>query len=207
MKKVRIVIALLVLLGAASLAEAQIVVSSTTASTTHVKAEKPKSGRAKGWVFRPEGTIGGSVGGKSLSLVKLHGTFDYQFNPYFSIGVGTGMSYVFSGDWSIPLPYANARAYFCDRKWSPFFNLRTGIYIPLTLFKDLPLYSREEALEGISWVGTLGMQHNRFDFGISGGVYYVGEFYQKTDTYMQTQNSAAMIVEITVAYNIPFKKK
>ena len=55
MKKARIIIVILVLLGAASLAEAQIVVSQTTASTTRFHE---KSGREKGVVIRPEGSVG-----------------------------------------------------------------------------------------------------------------------------------------------------
>ena len=149
---------MLMLLGAASLAEAQIVVSSTTASTTHIKKEKPKSGREKGWVIRPEIEYGS--GFSRCGNVGVMGTVCYQINPYFSIGGGAGYlmeiyytnkddghqysgnrHFDFSGGYdfhflnesrpsSIPI-FANARVYFMDRKWSLFLDVKLGYVIPI----------------------------------------------------------------------------
>lgn len=158
MKHARIIMAMLVLLVAASLAEAQIVVSSTTASTTHVKKERPKSGREKGWVIRPEIEFGSGYNGRGN--VGVMGTACYQINPYFSVGGGAGYlmevyytnkddrhqysgnrHFDFSGSFdfhflnesrpsSIPV-FINARVYFMDRKWSPFLDVKLGYVVPI----------------------------------------------------------------------------
>ena len=180
MKKARIIMALLVLLGAASLAEAQIVVSSTTASTTRIQ---PKISREKGLVIRPAIDLG-LVSYKG-PIIGINGTLDYQFNAYFAIGGGFGYDYDFySGGMSwIPL-FANARVYFCERQWSPFFELNVGYDIPITNsieentswgtyenYEDLRTFQIENFFIG----GILGIQYNGFDFGIA--VRYLNGFH------------------------------
>ena len=125
MKNSRIIIILALLFGMSILVEAQIVVTSTTASTTHVKKERPKSGRERGWLIRPELGVGYHVMENGGFMLDPSVTIGYQFNPYFSIGAGTGATlvkkhskpmydtcYDNGGMASIPV-YGNLRVYFC----------------------------------------------------------------------------------------------
>lgn len=222
MKKVRIIMALLVLLGVASLAEAQIVVSQTTASTTKVYE---KSGREKGFLIRPE--VGLGVVFDEGWFLNLQGTFAYQFNPYFTIGAGIGMNIIPSTHYYRPKPltaiplYANTRVYFCDRRWSPFFDVRVGFEIPLneSYFKDTNYHDIDNSyrefwysLKGFVLCGTLGIQYKSFDFGCTVGM--LNKYTHITDrTYSylydsysydyESWNSMKLLLGGYVAYNIP----
>jgi len=195
--------ALLVLLGAASLAEAQIVVSQTTASTTRIHA---KSGREKGLVIRPE--IG--IRGLSNTFYMADVTAAYQFSPNLSIGGGTGLEYrkyneyyfdisgVFmSDDWyslmSLPI-YANARVYFCDRKLSPFLDLKVGYQIPVA--ESNVLCAAQEALKGMFAIAMLGAQYKNIDFGVALAYFNAKGYDQSLETIL-----------VSLAYNFQFKKK
>ena len=117
MKKARIIIVILVLLGAASLAEAQIVVSQTTASTTRFHE---KSGREKGLVIRPEILATHDVNHPEGNLINFHATVAYQFNPYYSIGGGLGvdnLQSVFSGSKALPLHRPKNRLPVFTQQW------------------------------------------------------------------------------------------
>lgn len=249
--------AMLVLLGAAPLAKAQIVISSTTASTTHTKAEKTKSGRDKGWVIRPELGIGGYGFTFNYHVMGLTGTFEYQFNPYIAIGFGAGLNWYsdFSveitdfhgigysygnhylsldtcdrsngGLVSIPL-YANLRGYFCDRKLSPYYNLKIGYSAPLVKGTFIgtsseqnysATYEGDVCLKGIYGSLGLGLQYKSLDFGVSldwhffeqgtckihEKVYYQGQWFEEDSPFFWKRGKAKLALK--VAYNIPFKKK
>lgn len=73
MKKVSIIMIMLMLLGAASLAEAQIVVSQTTASTIRIYE---KSEREKGFYVRPEGAFGFGFFHHNGMLINLNCSFN-----------------------------------------------------------------------------------------------------------------------------------
>ena len=200
MKHARIIIALLMLLGASSLAEAQIVVSSTTASTTRLHE---KSGREKGWVISPEVGI-------SKKFYMANVTAAYQFNPYLSIGGGIGLEYrndnlylfdsigmMSSGEryslMSLPI-YANTRVYFCDRKLSPFLDLKAGYQIPVT--ESDVLYAAQEALEGLFAIAMLGVQYKNIDLGVDLAYFNAKGYYPSLETIL-----------VSLAYNFQFKKK
>lgn len=231
MKHARIMMVMLVLLGAASLAEAQIVVSSTTASTV-----KPKSGREKGWVVRPEVEIGSGIVTKGI--ISISGIACYQINPYWSVGGGIGYLYDFYGPddgayhvgefltfksrpQSLPL-FVNARVYFIDRKWSPFLDLKLGYMIPIKsglCYWDghNPDASRRIAnthtMRGFTISPTLGVQFMGFDFGITArmlNVYYADvDYYPDNDEMVVNYDSEAFkgYLGITIAYNFQLKKK
>lgn len=217
MKKSRIIIALLVLLGAASLAEAQIVVSSTTASTHR---EKPKSGREKGWVIRPEVEFG--TGSHFDGGVGIYGTAAYQLNSYFAFGGGLGYLYDFIYDdprvtsrpQVIPV-FANARAYFIDRKWSPFFDLKLGYLIPLSSriyeIYDGYYYIDTETIRGWYFDPTLGVQFKGFDFGIFARIYNLYRKWEHYDNDGNYNNGSEHYLQgsfgVSAAYNFQLKKK
>lgn len=219
MKKARIIIALLVLLGAAPLAEAQIVVSQTTASTTKVYE---KSGREKGWVIRPEvgiTYIEYSPEGVFLSTQAIIG---YQFNPYFTIGGGAGIDNTFCGSrYEAPIysgipVFLNARVYFLDRKFSPYFDLKTGYHFSIN--ECVPHYHSDFGgrfytykMKGLLASGTIGMQYHYLDFGFtfyyfnSFSTYYENyiEYIQELDQRPDRPNVALML---SFAYNFQLKK-
>ena len=199
MKKARIIIAMLVLFGVASLAEAQIVVSQTTASTTRVHE---KSGREKGWVICPEVGI-------SKKFYMANVTAAYQFNPFLSIGGGTGLEYrtdnlylfdsigmMSSGERyslvSLPI-YVNARVYFCDRKLSPFIDLKAGYQIPVS--ESNVLYAAQETLESLFAIAMLGAQYKNIDLGVALAYFKAKGYDQSVETIM-----------VRLAYNFQLSK-
>ena len=171
MKKIKILFTVLMLFAFVYKAEAQIVVTSTTASTE--KTPKTKSIRQKGLVVRPEIGIGLNLE-KGMQL-NILGIANYQFNPYISLGGGTGLSYNnFDEDFgqhffSIPI-YANIRGYFCDRKWSPYYDIKLGFNGTINQ-KDYYYESEINKYTEINLTGFyadfgLGMQYKNYDFGI-----------------------------------------
>lgn len=192
MKHPRIIIAMAVLLGAASLAEAQIVVSSTTATTI-----REKSGREKGIVIRPDLGIGWGVAQEPL-LVEFSGTVAYQLNPYLAIGVGLGFDFdSYAGNTLLFLPvFVNARAYFCDRKWSPFLDIKIRYVSNINKVETYQYgYYSQTWVKGLSYGGTLGMQYKNVDFGLSG---YFLDVHKELGGWAFT---------INVAYNFQIKKR
>ena len=218
MKHARIIIALLVLLGAASLAEAQIVVSQTTASTTRIHA---KSGREKGFIIRPEVGIGSNISDGWWAF-NLYATFAYQFNPYFAIGVGTGLnSFPFqeydrkTAILGLPL-FVNSRVYFSDRQWSPFFDVKMGYNEPLKKsWKRVELYNGISDytyyLHGFMLFGTLGMQHKNLDLGCTIGISRrrgdVGHNNYGYEYNEYNLDRTILLLGVYIAYNFQFKKK
>ena len=214
MKHARIIIALLVLLGATSLAEAQIVVSQTTASTRKIYE---KSGREKGIVIRPEILAthdGDSPGG---NLINIHAIVAYQFNPYFSIGGGLGIDNLFCSsnhykDFTlIGIPfYVNAKTYFLDRKFSPYFDLKVGYHIPISegnTYDGINSHYEIDRMEGILTYGTLGVEYHHFDLGFTLGRYLVlyDSYDIGSDTLIGKGNHDHIIFLLSLAYNFQFK--
>ena len=214
MKYTKVIIALLVLLSTASLAEAQVVVSQTTASTARVHE---KSGREKGWVIRPEFESGWGLNSGPL-LVGINGTMAYQINPYFAFGGGLRYDYDIKYDQTnaswMPI-FANARAYFCDRKWSPFFDIIAGFNIPI--IKGARSYGPDIATEkaiGFTTGGTIGVQFKGFDLGFSGCIINVSRFSKGyhlvggIEEYSYYEyNNIDMSYTISIAYNFQLSKK
>lgn len=210
MKKVRIIMAMLVLLGAAPLAEAQIMVSSTTASTQRIYE---KSGREKGWVIRPELTMGYTFHYGFSSIINA--TFAYQFNPYYTIGAGAGVN-IFPRSNLVAIPvFLDFRAYFRDRKWSPFVDLKVGFQLPINehqrrdyWYNGYDLYTNR--ISGFLLQSTFGMQYKNFDFGISFDLYssydsmVTYEYDNYDDPFVQyAGNSLKPALRLNFAYNLP----
>ncbi|MFC2079925.1 hypothetical protein ACFLRQ_00460 [Bacteroidota bacterium] len=79
-------------------------------------------------------------GGGFYNPLKLNVINGYQFNPYFSMGIGTGIWYHRHA--LVPL-FADFRAYLLDKKISPFLALDTGFIFRESIFL-LPTF-------GVSW--------------------------------------------------------
>lgn len=213
---------MLVLFGMATLSEAQIVVSSTNASTTKIYE---KSGREKGWLIRPELGVGYHVMEGGGFMFDPSVTIEYQFNPYFSIGAGTGVAlikkhshpiydtcYDNGGMTSIPI-YANLRVYFCDRKWSPFFDLKLGANIPVKQYyedeQQTSFHSYHNittvSTQGITFQGTLGVQYKNFDVGFTFGMFnYYSSYRHFEDGHLNSSyqnNHGDIKLLISMSYN------
>ena len=157
MKNRILLLLLFVCLSFTTVTEAQTLITSTTASTTVIEEEPTKSGRVKGLVLRPEARIGYGTGG---AVIGLDGTLAYQFNPYISLGGGYGWDVC---DGLNSVWFANFRVYFCDRRVSPFYDLKLGKKTS----------------------STFGLQVKGFDFSWS-----VSALFARRNYYMATFNFA-----------------
>ena len=114
---------------------------------------------------------------------------------------------------SIPL-YANLRVYFCDRKWSPFFDLKVGYnFIVKEYYKkeyytnsEYCRYSENAFTQGIVLQGALGLQYKSFDFGFTFGTYNFKESYSYYNEHGIVENSHSnnrmdLKLLLTFAYN------
>lgn len=66
------------------------------------------------------------VGSLGMDRLKLNIINGYQFNPYFSAGVGTGLRYYLDADEVLIPVFADLRGNFLDRKLSPYFSVGIG---------------------------------------------------------------------------------
>ena len=209
MKTARLLLVLLALFGLTSLSDAQ---------------EVSKSGREKGLVVRPEFGVGVGSLGKSDNYYALYlqGSVDYQFNPYFNAGVGAGFS---TNNWCLggigkdkvmALPvYANLRAYLCDKKVSPFFDLKMGYNIPLNEGRireeyNPPLHLWNDyylKIDGLYGLLSFGLQAGGIDFGISMGWAQGVSREINQDPYYNVKEHSNLYftTAFSIAYNIQFK--
>lgn len=65
----------------------------------------------------------GDFGMDRLNLNIING---YQINPYFSLGLGTGLRYYFDAEAALVPVFADFRAYFINNKTSPYLSLGVG---------------------------------------------------------------------------------
>lgn len=230
MKIIKLLIATLFLFVFVLSTDAQIVVTSTTASTEKIpEPPKEKSLRQKGLVLRPEIGIGLNIeGGMQLNLL---GIASYQFNPYISLGGGTGISYNNFYDnfgqhfYSIPI-FANIRGYFCNRKWSPYYDIKLGFNATINQ-KDNHITNPWIKKTDINLTGFyadfgLGMQYKNYDFGIELYLYPVNyNLYYNISDSENTQGFYIAVWEfdraeqefdcfsicLKFAYNFQIKKK
>lgn len=230
MKFIKLLLPAILLFAFVCTTEAQIVVTSTSASTE--KTPKTKSIRQKGLVVRPEIGIGlginTSYGKMQLNIL---GIANYQFNPYISLGGGAGLSSNnFDKDdkdfhfFSIPI-FANIRGYFCDRKWSPYYDIKLGFNGTINQ-KDCIDYGNYKYtdinLTGFYADFGLGMQYKNYDFGIELYLYPLNyDLFYKEGYYDYATNTNyyewifsrsekefdSFSVCLKFAYNFQIKKK
>lgn len=221
MKFIKLLLPAILLFAFVCTTEAQIVVTSTSASTE--KTPKTKSIRQKGLVVRPEIGIGLNTAWETMQL-NILGIANYQFNPYISLGGGTGLS---SNNFdkkfgqlffSIPI-YANIRGYFCNRKWSPYYDIKLGFNGTINQ-KDYIYYDNKKYTD-INVTGFyadfgLGMQYKNYDFGIELYLYPLNydHFYNKSyfATYEWIFSGSEKEFDyfsfgLKFAYNFQIKKK
>lgn len=213
MKFIKLLLPAILLFAFVCTTEAQIVVTSTTASTEKIpEPPKEKSLRQKGLVVRPEIGIGIGlnteigIGLKTSSKMHLNilGIANYQFNPYISLGGGAGLSYTnFERNFgqhffSIPI-YANIRGYFCNRKWSPYYDIKLGFNCTInqkdSIVDDNKKYT-DINVTGFYADFGLGMQYKNYDFGIELYLYPVNyDYFYKQFYYDYTTSPSTSYYE------------
>ncbi|MDD4848413.1 MAG: hypothetical protein PHR53_06605 [Bacteroidales bacterium] len=220
----RITLIIIVLLSFVQFSKAQIIVTSTSASTQKVKKERvkkewPKSNRVKGWVLRPELELGYDFFDGDFS-VDPYLNIGYQLNPYITLGIGGGWnrsSSDITGDGFNVFPvYADIRGYFCNRKASPYLNLKIGyaigkksFYNNTDYFEDYD-YITEDVQTGFYLGVGCGLNWKNFDFGISIPIVwtrsnYHESYYDYYDYY--TLRGARVSLLLHVAYNFQLSSK
>ena len=75
-------------------------------------------------------TAGKGVGAYGSDVLSSHYLHERFINEQLSVGAGAGYGYLGSYGFSaIPL-YFSTHCFFLDQRFSPFLNLRTGVYFP-----------------------------------------------------------------------------
>jgi hypothetical protein len=156
--------------------------------------------------------------------LNILGIANYQFNPYISLGGGTGLSYNnFDKDFgqhffSIPI-YANIRGYFCDRKWSPYYDIKLGFNGTINqkdsyIENDASNKYTDINLTGFYADFGLGMQYKNYDFGIELYLYPVNYnrfYYDCTTSLWEFERSEkefdCFSVCLKFAYNFQIQKR
>lgn len=200
MKKTLLII---FILGLSSIAEAQIIVNSTQASTI-----REKSSRQKGLILRPEIGVGILLDDPNGYYSNFIGNIGYQFNPYITLGGGLGIHFMENSS-TIPF-YFDVKGYFSNRVWSPYYNIKLGYSVNLLQSNDS--YDDFKLGGGIYYAVGLGMNYKNFDFGIeisfmSGESVYHDNYYNYYDNYNYEYDYMFSSLKLTFGYNFPLNTK
>lgn len=136
----------------------------------------------------------GDFGMDRLNLNIING---YQINPYFSLGLGTGLRYYFDAEAALVPVFADFRAYFINNKTSPYLSLGVGYSFDATNdFKGVGFLLNPTV--GVSFkvsdksainVG-IGYEMQKIDFIYDG---YFGYF-------SSSENSGAISINIGISF-------
>ena len=168
-----------------------------TQSETEInKTPSTKSLRKKGWVLRPE--IGAGIlllddysynqySNLSCFVFKINTV--YQFNPFFSLGVGVGVNMESLSMISMPL-YVNQRVYLNNKKTSMFLGLKFGYSVNV---KSYILYSQdyygsnyyihnydERKCNGLFGAFEIGLEYKHSSYGLSLGLQQYYDHYESS---------------------------
>lgn len=139
----------------------------------------------------------GEFGSSSISAHFVHERF---INKQFSVGLGVGDSYLNSNQFSaIPL-FFSSHYFFLDQRFSPFVNLRAGIYWPFGSDNKQPGASLYVA-------PSAGLKvHITPHVGILASVSYDGHLVKALDSVKsdyQTKMASYLGISIGVCFQIP----
>lgn len=139
----------------------------------------------------------GENGGNVFSAYYLHERF---INEQFSVGGGAGCSYLRSYEFSaIPLFYST-HYFFLDQRFSPFVNLRAGVYFPIGAQGKQPgisLYVAPSAGVKVHLTPRIGILAS---FGYDG---YLVKSLDSVKNEYQSRMASSMGVSIGVCFQIP----
>ena len=135
--------------------------------------------------------------GNVFSAYYLHERF---VNEQFSVGAGAGYSYLSSYEFSaIPL-FFSTHYFFLDQRFSPFVNLRAGVYLPIGSKSKQPGVSLYVA-------PSAGLKvHLTPRIGILASVGYDGYLVKSLDPVQsdyQTKMASGLDISIGVCFQIP----
>lgn len=178
--------------------------------TSHETKTPHSSDRDHGMVMR-FGIEGGSVEMLTLNL-------EYEINPFFSVGLGSGGAYQNKSGWGVPI-YAELRAYAPNRRHSGYVNLRLGYMIGIGSGHEtqtqIILYDRTKPLIAVDKMGGfmatlgLGYSYKRFDFGFNFGLamgnykrYYIDDDGTEFTQWI-IPHKAYLLASVQVSYSLP----
>lgn len=129
------------------------------------------------------------VGDYGMDRLKLNIINGYQLNPYFSLGIGTGLRYYFDAE-AVLIPFfADFRANFINKKVSPYLSLGMGYSFDATYnFKGIgfllnPAVGVSFKVSGKSAVNIgLGYEMQKI------------KFYEPWSGYTYVENSGALCI-------------
>lgn len=145
-------------------------------------------------------TIGtGDYGDEAIEVLTSHG---YQFNPYFYLGGGLGVSY--HTDWEttfIPI-FANARVNFLNANIVPFFDFKigyspfdgTGLYISPSVGTSFSIGTRSAISCSLGYT----FQNADIDYYVSG--YYGYGYHIPGFTFTETQNIGGVTLRVGIEF-------
>lgn len=129
--------------------------------------------------------------GHVFSVQYLHERF---INELFCVGAGVGYSYLGGYDFSALPLFFSAHYFFLDRRFSPFVNLRTGVYFP---------FGSKEKQSGVNLYVAPGAGlkvHLTPHFGIMASVNYDGYLMKGPDALKM---ASALGAGIGLCFQIP----
>lgn len=113
--------------------------------------------------------VGTGDSGSGINRVEYSTTHGYQFNPYFFLGAGVGVTYYYDGYDCVGIPlFVDVRANMLDSKLSPFIDFKAGYS-----FNDF---------KGAYCAPTVGCRFNMGGtVGLSLGIGYTMQKYEKVN--------------------------
>lgn len=187
-----------------------------TAKKVNTKTVKVKATPQfeKGWYLRPE--VGVSIG-HSLNLDVLFNT-GYQINPYFFIGMGTGVYSVSDEDyywWSSSFPlfatcsfplFATCRVDFLTTKYgfTPFFEIKMGYSFGLWGDNYASSYhnTKQKKSQGLYGYSGVGLDWHNFNLLFSWHFVNI-----RNRGIVSNYDCLRSLLSLSLAYNIPLNKK
>lgn len=137
------------------------------------------------------------MGEYGLDRLKFNLVNGYQINPYFSVGIGTGLRYYFNSKAALIPVFSDFRANFMDNKVSPFLSLGFGYsFNASNNFKGIGILLNPSA--GVSFKVSnkssvnigIGYEIQRMDF-------YPYNYYE---IYFITKNSGAISINAGISF-------
>ena len=144
------------------------------------------------------------VGDAKMDRLKLNIINGYQLNPYFSLGLGTGLRYYLDEN-AVTIPvFLDFRANFIDNKTSPYLSLGVGYSLSATdkmpftgggFLLNPTLGASFKVSEKTALIIGIGYEMQRFKFQ-SLSYYTHGNLY----TYEEVRNYGAISIEVGISF-------
>lgn len=139
------------------------------------------------------------TGDYGMDRLKLNIINGYQLNPYFSLGLGTGLRYYFDAEAALIPIFADFRANFMDNNVSPYLSIGVGYSFDAT-----------NSFEGVGFLlnPTIGVsfkvsEKSAMNVGLGYEMQRMKFFYYDYDWYSFdefTENSGAISINVGISF-------